>query len=194
MAHGGGRRCNHPECTKSAAGKTEKCVAHGGGKRCVEIGCDKSGVGASQRCKGHGGGRRCAAPDCTKSAQGGSSTCKAHGGGKQAGVGTKRVLEGAVWPTAVPTGTAGLEGGHVVLAMPEGGVGGGNPSKRSRPEDSGDPMQDPMQPAVGGGGEMQQAMPGLPLGLGMDRLLHQMGAGMMPHGEALGSGAVHDID
>ena len=34
--HGGGRRCTEAACTKSAVGKSDKCVEHGGGRRCTE--------------------------------------------------------------------------------------------------------------------------------------------------------------
>jgi hypothetical protein len=49
-------------CTKSAQGKSDKCVEHGGGKRCNEVGCTKSAVGKSDKCVEHGGGKRC--PNC----------------------------------------------------------------------------------------------------------------------------------
>jgi hypothetical protein len=45
-AHGGGRRCQHEGCTKSAAdGGTLHCKVHGGGKRCQHEGCTKSARG-----------------------------------------------------------------------------------------------------------------------------------------------------
>ena len=34
VAHGGGKRCQHPNCDKAARGATDFCQAHGGGKRC----------------------------------------------------------------------------------------------------------------------------------------------------------------
>jgi hypothetical protein len=41
IAHGGGRRCQHDGCLKSALGDTEHCVAHGGGRRCQKEGCPR---------------------------------------------------------------------------------------------------------------------------------------------------------
>ncbi len=32
--HGGGKRCNEPNCKSGAVGGSNKCIAHGGGKRC----------------------------------------------------------------------------------------------------------------------------------------------------------------
>ena len=52
-------RCVEAGCTKSAQGKTDKCIEHGGGRRCVEAGCTKSAQGTTDKCKEHGGGRRC---------------------------------------------------------------------------------------------------------------------------------------
>lgn len=40
-------------CTKSARGKTDKCIAYGGGIRCVEPGCKKSAQGNTEKCKAH---------------------------------------------------------------------------------------------------------------------------------------------
>ena len=85
-AHGGGKRCQHPEgCDKSAEGATDFCISHGGGKRCKHPeGCDKSARAATDFCKAHGGGKRCKHPEgCDKSAQGATDFCKAHGGGKR---------------------------------------------------------------------------------------------------------------
>jgi hypothetical protein len=43
IAHGGGRRCQHAGCLKSAqTGGTPHCQAHGGGKRCQKEGCSKA--------------------------------------------------------------------------------------------------------------------------------------------------------
>jgi hypothetical protein len=60
-AHGGGKRCQHEGCSKSAVqgGGTLHCVAHGGGKRCQQAGCLKSALGDTEHCVAHGGGRRC---------------------------------------------------------------------------------------------------------------------------------------
>jgi hypothetical protein len=80
-SHGGGKRCNEPNCKKGAEGKSDKCVAHGGGKRCREPDCHSSAIGKSDKCIAHGGGKRCREPDCHSSAQGKSDKCKAHGGG-----------------------------------------------------------------------------------------------------------------
>ena len=95
-AHGGGKRCQEPGCTKSCArappatawrtvvagaveslgvpqgaeGSTNYCKAHGGGMRCREPGCTMSARGSTNYCKAHGGGKRCQEPGCTKSARG----------------------------------------------------------------------------------------------------------------------------
>ena len=83
VGHGGGKRCDEPECDKSAQGKGSKCISHGGGKRCDEPECDKSAIGKSSKCISHGGGKRCDEPECDKSAQGKTSKCASHGGGKR---------------------------------------------------------------------------------------------------------------
>ena len=44
VAHGGGKRCTHERCKKSARGATDKCVAHGGGKRCTHERCKNVAV------------------------------------------------------------------------------------------------------------------------------------------------------
>ena len=79
--HGGGRRCESAECTKSAAsGPKLLCARHGGGHRCESTGCDRiARAGTFKRCVAHGGGNRCAAHGCNKSA-------------RAASVGTKRKL------------------------------------------------------------------------------------------------------
>ena len=77
------RRCIEPDCTASAAGKTDKCKRHGGGKRCIEPDCTASARDKTDKCKRHGGGKRCIEPDCTASAQGKTDKCVAHGGGKR---------------------------------------------------------------------------------------------------------------
>jgi hypothetical protein len=82
ITHGGGNICVEERCKKSAQGKSDKCVAHGGGKRCLEVGCDKSAQGKSDRCKTHGGGKRCLEVGCDNGAVGKSERCKTHGGGK----------------------------------------------------------------------------------------------------------------
>ena len=83
VEHGGGKRCNETGCTKSARGNTDKCVEHGGGKRCNETGCTKSARGNTDKCVEHGGGKRCNEPGCTKSARGKTDKCIEHGGGKR---------------------------------------------------------------------------------------------------------------
>uniref|UniRef100_A0A6N2KN58 WRKY19-like zinc finger domain-containing protein n=1 Tax=Salix viminalis TaxID=40686 RepID=A0A6N2KN58_SALVM len=65
---------------KSVHGGTNFCVAHGGGKRCVVPGCTKSARGRTDCCVRHGGGKRCRVQNCGKSAQGSTDFCKAHGG------------------------------------------------------------------------------------------------------------------
>ncbi|KAF8760517.1 hypothetical protein HU200_010142 [Digitaria exilis] len=82
-AHGGGRRCEHLGCTKSAEGRTDFCIAHGGGRRCSNEGCKKAARGKSGLCIKHGGGKRCQKENCTKSAEGQSGFCIAHGGGRR---------------------------------------------------------------------------------------------------------------
>jgi len=77
------KKCNEIGCTKSARGRSEKCILHGGGRRCNEIGCTKSARGRSDKCILHGGGKRCTEVGCTKSARGGSEKCIEHGGGKR---------------------------------------------------------------------------------------------------------------
>jgi hypothetical protein len=97
--HGGGRRCEHPGCLRSAQGAVAppRCKVHGGGHRCAVTGCTNSSVDAihapdgsrrddsTLRCKKHGGGRRCNFEGCPKSAQagGGLPACIEHGGGRR---------------------------------------------------------------------------------------------------------------
>lgn len=81
IAHGGGRRCTVPGCTKGARDKFF-CVGHGGGKRCSIEACTKSAVGGSSVCSQHGGGRKCTFEGCSKSAQSATKFCVHHGGGK----------------------------------------------------------------------------------------------------------------
>ena len=40
-AHGGGRRCQFQDCTRSAQSSTNFCVRHGGGRKCQVEGCQK---------------------------------------------------------------------------------------------------------------------------------------------------------
>ena len=88
IAHGGGRRCTVPGCTRGARDQLF-CCAHGGGKRCIISGCTKSAVGPTNRCCVHGGGRRCKFIDpetdkpCDKSAQSSTDFCVRHGGGRK---------------------------------------------------------------------------------------------------------------
>jgi hypothetical protein len=51
--HGGGRRCKHEGCTKSAQSSTDYCVRHGGGKKCTVPGCGKVARGRNNLCVGH---------------------------------------------------------------------------------------------------------------------------------------------
>lgn len=83
IAHGGGHRCIDTDCSKSAQGKTDRCKAHGGGIRCDVSGCDKSAIGLTYKCKAHGGGPRCIENGCSKSAQGKTNRCASHGGGSR---------------------------------------------------------------------------------------------------------------
>ena len=91
IEHGGGRRCVEAGCTKSAQGTTDKCKQHGGGRRCVEAGCTKSAVGTTDKCVEHGGGRRCVEAGCIKSARDTTDKCVEHGGGR-------RCVECITWP------------------------------------------------------------------------------------------------
>jgi hypothetical protein len=53
----GRRQCELEGCSKAAAtGGTQHCVAHGGGKRCQHAGCSKSARGDTEHCIAHGGG------------------------------------------------------------------------------------------------------------------------------------------
>ena len=63
------RACGEPRCTKQAQ-RGEWCVAHGGGQRCQHPDCEKAAVpgnGLAGRCVAHGGGQRCQHPGCEKS-------------------------------------------------------------------------------------------------------------------------------
>jgi hypothetical protein len=84
LAHGGGKRCQHEGCLKSALGDTQYCSAHGGGRRCQHEGCSKAAqTGGTPHCRAHGGGRRCQHEGCSKAAEGGTLHCSAHGGGRR---------------------------------------------------------------------------------------------------------------
>ena len=80
-AHGGGKRCTHSGCSKSAVGGSNLCTSHGGGKRCAVQGCNKSAQSSTNHCVKHGGGKKCARAGCTKVARGRTLYCAAHGGG-----------------------------------------------------------------------------------------------------------------
>jgi hypothetical protein len=84
-AHGGGKRCQHAGCTKSAlaGGRQALCSSHGGGKRCQHTGCPKGVQGGTPFCHAHGGGRRCQEGGCNKKAATGTSNCLMHGGGRR---------------------------------------------------------------------------------------------------------------
>jgi hypothetical protein len=81
IAHGGGRRCTFPGCSKGARDKSF-CAGHGGGKRCAKTDCSKAAVGGSTFCTSHGGGKKCSEDGCLKSAQSPTLFCVRHGGGK----------------------------------------------------------------------------------------------------------------
>ncbi|CAH0479593.1 unnamed protein product [Peronospora belbahrii] len=76
------RRCNAPNCRKTAK-RGGRCIAHGGGNKCAVDGCITSVVSRGL-CVAHGGGKRCQTPSCAKSAQAGGF-CWVHGGGKKCG-------------------------------------------------------------------------------------------------------------
>ena len=80
-AHGGGKRCTHSGCSKSAVGGSNLCTSHGGGKRCAVKGCNKSAQSSTDHCVKHGGGKKCVCAGCTKVARGRTLYCAAHGGG-----------------------------------------------------------------------------------------------------------------
>ena len=82
-AHGGGKRCQEPNCKVSAISPTDYCKAHGGGKRCQEPNCKASAQNPTDYCVAHGGGKRCQEPNCKASAQNPTNYCIAHGGGKR---------------------------------------------------------------------------------------------------------------
>jgi hypothetical protein len=86
ISHGGGKRCQHEGCSKSAVQDgTDHCKTHGGGRRCQHLGCPKPAASVgTQYCIPHGGGKRCQHVDCSKAAQtGGTLHCQAHGGGRR---------------------------------------------------------------------------------------------------------------
>ena len=87
--HGGGARCQFPDCTSPAiaGGKfsRKRCQHHGGSKRCSVDSCE-SGARSRGMCKTHGGGPRCVFPACLRAAQGGFDMCCAHGGGSKCGI------------------------------------------------------------------------------------------------------------
>lgn len=89
-SHGGGNRCNEPDCQNLSKGPSGKCKRHGGGTRCIYAGpdgpCGRSARDQkSKLCMAHGGGPRCTHPDCDKASHSGGkgNLCKAHGGGKR---------------------------------------------------------------------------------------------------------------
>jgi hypothetical protein len=73
VAHGGGRRCQHEGCLKSARGGTLHCQAHGGGRRCQTVDCPKSALADTGHCSAHSGGRRCQHEGCSKAAVAGGT-------------------------------------------------------------------------------------------------------------------------
>ncbi|KAL8001479.1 hypothetical protein Plhal703r1_c18g0081831 [Plasmopara halstedii] len=50
--HGGGRRCQHADCTKGAQSRSEFCWAHGGGQRC-EVKCCMRSRKSKRFCVAH---------------------------------------------------------------------------------------------------------------------------------------------
>ena len=89
VAHGGGLRCQHPGCEKSAVpgkGLAARCVKHGGGLRCQHPGCEKFARPGWKLCGAHGGGYRCQHPGCEMYAVPGNglaARCVKHGGGQR---------------------------------------------------------------------------------------------------------------
>jgi hypothetical protein len=79
LRHGGGYRCQHPGCTKSAY-STKYCSKHGGGPRCQFIDCNKGSISNSSFCRKHGGGPRCQHPNCMEGARANFKFCVTHGG------------------------------------------------------------------------------------------------------------------
>jgi hypothetical protein len=75
--HGGGKRCSHDGCTKSAVGGSSLCTSHGGGRRCAIDGCEKSAQSSTKFCVKHGGGKKCSNPECDKVARGKTLFCAA---------------------------------------------------------------------------------------------------------------------
>jgi hypothetical protein len=55
-----------PHRGSSGSGGVPYCKAHGGGRRCQHDGCAKSAQGGTYHCKAHGGGRRCQQSDCNR--------------------------------------------------------------------------------------------------------------------------------
>jgi hypothetical protein len=76
-SHGGGKRCSHKGCSKSAVGGSLTCTSHGGGRRCAVAGCDKSAQSATKYCVKHGGGKKCSHVGCIKVARGRTQFCAA---------------------------------------------------------------------------------------------------------------------
>ena len=51
--HGGGKKCSHENCTKSAQSPTGFCVRHGGGRKCKFDNCTKVARGKTFFCASH---------------------------------------------------------------------------------------------------------------------------------------------
>ena len=82
--YGRGRtKCFHDGCVTPAVsgGQVGLCITHGGGKRCQHTQCGKSAKGNSGYCVGHGGGKRCAIEGCTSSARSTTDFCTKHRSG-----------------------------------------------------------------------------------------------------------------
>ena len=78
----GRRPCLEEGCAKQVAyGGTQHCIGHGGGRRCQTANCSKSAVGDTGHCKAHGGGRRCQHGGCSKAAVAGGTPCSSRTAG-----------------------------------------------------------------------------------------------------------------
>jgi hypothetical protein len=103
IAHGGGRRCQHRGCSKSARADTKRCIGHGGTSNpgsLIVSSCPGLPQSRPQNpapacvcvdaCRARSpclplptGGRRCQEEECLQAARSGSDHCAAHGGGKR---------------------------------------------------------------------------------------------------------------
>ena len=83
IGHGGGKRCTHEGCDKSARGGTGMCVGHGGGKRCSHEGCDKSALRGTAMCRVHDWTKRWTHEGYANVGRGETAVCVGHGEGKR---------------------------------------------------------------------------------------------------------------